>query len=284
MRKILQRVDQNGALRYLNAICSIPDFSEKVRSEIESAEKPEDLKKIGSAALQLLSDSNVAQAIQFLKLGASCQVCNFTPDDKISISDPNPPFRKLRHLARLARTYSWFLDQKGDSNGAFEILTSIFMLGQHLEDHGMLISGMIALACRNIAVEALSEFRKAHSETVWKEKLTAFFKKIPKPSFNLKSLLLWERNGIEKILREAKGNHEIFKEFRIVIPASGNASSSDSANQLETSKSKADEENQKQKSFDFLVKLAESPDYDRLVDETLKLYDEVISHDHNSPK
>ena len=213
--------DPNAAVRYLLAIGQLPFASEKVLDELGLIEKFEDLQKIGKEGKAFLADEKIKMSMRMLQLGAACPTCNFTPDDKQTYEDAVSPYRRLRQLARLARVYAWDREKAGDLAGAVESLTAAFMLGQHLEEGGILISTMVGVACRKLAVVALLEFRTRHQETMWKDKLVAFFKKIPHPSADILASLKYERVGVENTLRAAKASPEMFRTIGIpvLVPA-----------------------------------------------------------------
>ncbi|OQA05440.1 MAG: hypothetical protein BWY66_02494 [bacterium ADurb.Bin374] len=214
--------DPNGAVRYLNAIGQLPAVSNEVLDEFGKIEKFEDMSNLGSASAALLREPKVKSAMDLLRLGAACQQCNFTPDDRQLFSDFIPPYRRLRQLARLARAWAWQQEKDGRPEAAFDTLTSTFMLGQHVEDNGIIISTMIGVAIRKIAANALIEFRTRHPEEIWKTRLTDFFKRIPRPAVDLKASIEYERTGFLNTLRDAKTNPEIFRDIgmELDLPAS----------------------------------------------------------------
>ncbi|MFZ2955717.1 MAG: hypothetical protein WA705_02320 [Candidatus Ozemobacteraceae bacterium] len=352
--------DPNAATRYLLAIGQLPNVTEKVLDDVGLIEKFEDFGKIGKDGTALLADEKFRMAMRMLKLGAACPTCNFTPDDTQSFDDPVPPFRRIRQLARLARAYAWDREKAGDLAETVETLTATFMLGQHVEENGILISTMIGVACRKIAANALLEFRSRHPETEWKEKLAIFFKRIPQPSADIKASLKYERDGVEKALRKAKSSPEIFRscgldspeaasssvpataapdkecratqrvivggiemllmDYPLPLPATITADLSQALFTLKylkkpvacpeggkisivlndkggadtecsrhgtvdtpSAQAKQADNDKKDASFNYYSKLAATPEYDRLVDECMKFYDEMLALDLGNP-
>ncbi len=210
--------DPNAAVRYLLAIGHLPAVSDTVLDELGELETFADLGKISKEGAAFLQNEKFRLAMHLLQLGAACPQCNFTPDDTMSIEDPVPPYRRIRQLARLARTYAWDREKAGKPDEAFALLTSVFMLGQHLEEQGLLISVMIGVACRKIAVNALLEFRTRHPEAQWREKLVTFFQRVPKPAVNIRASLEYERKGMENILKQAKSDHRLFGLMDLPVP------------------------------------------------------------------
>lgn len=214
--------DPNAAVRYLNAIGHIPAVSEKVMHEIALAESEGQMKDLGTDTLRFLGEPRLKTAMELLRRGAACPQCNFTPDDRIHFTDFVPPYRRIREMARIGRAYAFLRNTAGDPGEAFETLTSIFMLGQHVDDNSMLINTMIGIAVRKIALNALAEFRTHHPEESWKTRLTEFFKRVPRPAANIRAALEYERTGIMNTFQDAKIHPEIFKEigFEFDITAS----------------------------------------------------------------
>lgn len=351
--------DPNGAVRYLNAIGQLPAVSNEVLDGIGKIEKFEDLANLDSASAALLREPKVKSAMDLLRLGAACRQCNFTPDDRQLFSDFIPPYRRLRQLARLARAWAWQQEKDGRPDTAFDTLTSTFMLGQHVEDNGMIISTMIGIAIRKIASNALIEFRTRHPEDVWKTRLSDFFKRIPTPAVNMKASIEYERTGFLNTLRDAKTNPEIFRDIgmELDLPASASVAAKPDTTKachanlrvlmgalemllmdysqplpatisgnlqpslvqlgylkspatcpdggtydltgLETESPRATcslhgnpdapsesalrkEDEQKERTAAYLINLAATPDFDRLVEECSKMYDELIAIDPNA--
>ncbi|MBP7634445.1 hypothetical protein KBA41_09735 [Candidatus Ozemobacteraceae bacterium] len=214
--------DPNGAVRYLNAIGQLPAVPDEILDKVGKAEKFEDLGNLDAPSAAYLREPRLKSVMNLLRLGAACPQCNFTPDDRQHFSDYIPPYRRLRQLARLARTWAWQQEKEGRPEAAFDALTSTFMLGQHVEDNGVIISTMIGVAIRKIAANALIEFRTRHPEEIWKTRLTAFFKRIPTPAVNMKASIEYERTGFLNTLRDAKKNPEIFRDIgmELDLPAS----------------------------------------------------------------
>ncbi|NLI77816.1 MAG: hypothetical protein GX442_15440 [Candidatus Riflebacteria bacterium] len=210
--------DPNAAVRYLLAIGHLPAVSDKVLDDLGQLETFADLAKVSQEGAAFLRNEKFATAMRLLQLGAACPQCNFTPDDTWSLEDPVPPYRRIRQLARLARIYAWDREKAGKPDEAFALLTSVFMLGQHLEDQGLLISVMIGVACRKIAVNALIEFRTRHPEPQWRQKLVTFFQRVPKPAVNIRASLEYERKGMANILKQAKTDHRLFGLMEIPVP------------------------------------------------------------------
>ncbi|HOY68503.1 MAG TPA: hypothetical protein PLP29_16615 [Candidatus Ozemobacteraceae bacterium] len=215
--------DPNGAVRYLNAIGQLPSVSNEVLDEFGKVETREEMGKLGSEAVSFLREGKVKSAMELLRLGAACPQCNFTPDDRQHFSDYIPPYRRLRQIARLARAYAWQLENDGRHEAAFDTLTSIFMLGQHVEDNGVIISTMIGIAIRKIAVNALIEFRTRHPEEAWKTRLATFFKRIPRPAVNMPASIEYERTSFMNTLRDAKVHPEIFRDLGMELDFPGAA-------------------------------------------------------------
>ncbi|HQG28813.1 MAG TPA: hypothetical protein PLY73_09645, partial [Candidatus Ozemobacteraceae bacterium] len=205
--------DPNGAVRYLNAIGHLPAVPNEVLDEFGKIETFDALGALSTASALLLRDPKVKSAMDLLRLGAACRQCNFTPDDRQHFSDYIPPYRRLRQLARLARAWAWQQEKDGRPEAAFDTLTSTFMLGQHIEDNGLIISTMIGIAIRKIAANALIEFRSRHPEEIWKTRLTDFFKRIPSPAADIKASVEYERTGFINTLRDAKTNPELFRDI-----------------------------------------------------------------------
>ncbi len=351
--------DPNGAVRYLNAIGQLPAVPNEVLDGLGKIETFEDMAKLDGASAALLREPKVKSAMDLLRLGAACQQCNFTPDDRQHFSDYIPPYRRLRQLARLARAWAWQQEKDGRPEAAFDTLTSTFMLGQHVEDNGVIISTMIGIAIRKIAANALIEFRARHPEETWKTRLTDFFKRIPSPAVDMKASIEYERTGFLNTLRDAKKNPEIFRDIgmELDLPASVSvAVKADTAKAchanlrvlmgalemlamdygqplpatltsdlppslvrlgylknpavcpddgkyeltgLETETPRATcslhgnpdvpseaarrkENEKKEQTAAYLINLAATPDFDRLVDECSKMYDELIAVDPNA--
>ena len=202
--------DPNAAVRYLMALGSLPDVLDKHLDIIDKTHTVDDFGKFDKETRAVLDHPKVAMAMTLLKAGAACPECNFTPDDRGLYSDMIPPYRRIRQFARLARAYAWKCEQEGNLEEAASVLTSVFMLGQHVEENGVLISTMIGIAVRKIAVVALQEMRTRHPQFDWQKTLVPFFAKIPRPAANIKVSLAYERQGIENSLRLGKTRPEIF--------------------------------------------------------------------------
>lgn len=217
--------DPNAAVRYLNAIGHLPAVSNEFLDRFSTVEKLEEMEKLSSETVSFLHDEKLKSSMKLLQRGAACPQCNFTPDDRQHFEDFIPPYRRIRQLARVGRAYAWMQEKSGDANGAFDTLTSIFMMGQHLEENGLLISTMLGVAIRKIAVNALIDFRARHPEDVWKTRLAEFFKRIPNPAVNLKASVEYERTGLENTLRDAKKHPEKLRDLsmEIDLPISANA-------------------------------------------------------------
>lgn len=351
--------DPNGAVRYLNAIGQLPAVANEVLDEFGQVEKFDELGKLGSASAALLHEAKVKSAMDLLHLGAACQQCNFTPDDRQHFTDFIPPYRRLRQLARLARAYAWQAEKDGRPDTAFDTLTSVFMLGQHVEDNGVIISTMIGIAIRKIAANALIEFRTRHPEEAWKTRLADFFKRIPRPAVNMQASIEYERTGFMNTLRDAKAHPEIFRDIGMELdfPASASAPASPDTTKtchanlrvlmgalemlvmdygqplpatitsdllpslvrlgylknpvscpdsgkfdltgLDTEAPRAtcslhgnpdapsesairSENEKKERTAEYLTKLATTPDYDRMMNECSKMYDELLAVDPNA--
>ncbi len=210
--------DPNAAVRYLLAIGQLPAVSETVIDDIGSIEKFEDLGKLSPEGRVCLDDEKFHTAVKLLKLGAACPECNFTPDDGQSFLDPVPPYKRMRQMVKLARAFSYDREKAGDLTGAVDLLTSSFMVGQHLEKDGTLISMMVGIACRKMAANALLEFTERHPETNWKERITGFFKRIPRPFAKIKPCVEYERGMVENTLKMAKKDPEMFRILELPVP------------------------------------------------------------------
>lgn len=204
--------DDNAAVRYLLAMGMLPPSSDVQSTEISNIAETGDVSQIKPETSAYFDDAKVKLAMQLLTLGSRCPSCNFTPDDKTSFEDPVPPYRKIRDFCKVAAVAALRLESQGEKEKAVTLLLGVFMLGQHLEEHGLIISGMVGFGCRNLALKILEQVLERNPSTELRVLVQEKFKTLPRPALNLIELIKYERSGVENVLHQAKKNPSLILE------------------------------------------------------------------------
>jgi|GEM_PF-2123387 len=227
-------VDQNAALRYLMALSWFNPPPEKIRNEMFPVEHLDDLKKLSPEALDYLKSDkyvdhfkngksgNLFNVIELMKDGAKCSTCVFNPDKKFLPNDFIPPLWRLREMARVARIIGGLKAFEGKHQEALDIFKAVYRLGQHLDQEGVLISALVGIACRKLALHAMSDLCMMNPDSSVVEDMKVFLRAIPKPPVDFPKMYRGEKAFFENGCRFAQKNPEYFAaKFRLVSTASG---------------------------------------------------------------
>lgn len=154
---VVKQPEPNAAIGYLMALGFLEPASKEVINEFAEAKTIATLEKLSPEARNYLAGKKFGVVANLLSLGAACELSRFGYEHTYRPEEPVPPFRRLRELGRIMRTYGLDLLKKGNPDRALDIFRSLFRLGGHLEVDGTLISGMIGVAIRNLALEGFEE-------------------------------------------------------------------------------------------------------------------------------
>ncbi|MFZ5951365.1 MAG: hypothetical protein ACOYXC_11715 [Candidatus Rifleibacteriota bacterium] len=193
--------DPNAALRYLMIMGFMPDLTKEDEDALRDIDSLESYEKMSDRTKGKLSEATSQRTRMLLKYAADCPDCNFMPDQNFKPEDYVPPYRTLRRFSRYLNAGAWSLVKKGDHKGAAELLVSVFRFGDHVENYGPLISVMIGHAIREYALASMKNFLAADYPAEAKSIITDYIKSLPKPAFNMREGLIWERKFMENLLK-----------------------------------------------------------------------------------
>lgn len=200
--------DPNAALRYLMAIGYMPEMT---KEEVESLPDVNDEKRFAALASGLrrkLAEAGSFRIEALMKAAAACTVCSFVPDSKYEPQDIVPPYRTLRTFARFINAGAWQAVSAGNHEKGAEMLVSVFRFGADSEKYQPLIGYMVGLAIRNIAVDSMKNFLAGNYKAEAKKIISDYLKALPRPAFNVKESLIWERAYLNKSLDMVSGSTE----------------------------------------------------------------------------
>lgn len=192
--------DPNAALRYLMAMGRMPQLTEdevKLLTDISSAEAfsalPDSLKrKVAEAGFQNIFNQ--------LKAAAACTECSFVPDSKFEPQDLIPPYRALRTFARYVNAGAWQVISGGDHEKGAQLLVYVFKFGADSEKYQPLIGYMLGVGIRYIALNSMKNVLAGNYKVEAKKIITDYLKALPRPAFNARDSLVWERIYFVKTL------------------------------------------------------------------------------------
>jgi len=209
--------DQNAAVRYLMAVGHMEPISSKVEADLQNSDNPEIMEKMSDETKKYLNVSKNDLIIRLIVDASKCTTCNFAPDNLGNYNDIVPPFKGLRQLARLTTLLAWEKDKAGKPDKALEIILANFKFGQHLEETGNLLGGMVGIAIRkSCSLIPLKYFLEKHQEASWKEKIKEFFQSVPRPAVNVKKLLESEKILLQKTLELAKTDQSVISDLNLL--------------------------------------------------------------------
>ncbi|MEW6710547.1 MAG: hypothetical protein AB1403_12050 [Candidatus Riflebacteria bacterium] len=227
--------DPNAALRYLMIMGFMPDLSKDDEDALRDIDSLESYEKMPDKTKRKLSEATSQRTRMLLKYAADCPDCNFMPDQNYKPEDYVPPYRTLRRFSRYLNAGAWSLVKSGDHKGAAELLVSVFRFGDHVENYGPLISVMIGHAIREYALVSMKNFLAADYPAEAKSIITDYIKSLPRPAFNMREGLIWERKFMENVLitlsKDPQGAVEILKVVTDYVPPAKAAISACNANQ-----------------------------------------------------
>lgn len=195
--------DDNGAVRYLNAVGHLQPFAdekpwqEQFRRFYEEGTDPASL---AAELRDFLGRPQQARAFRFLRLGAACPRCDFTPDNTGAVDDDVPPLRQLRRLMFATLAKAW-LEALADRPGpALDLVEAVFTLGQQLAQPGPTVPAMIGVALGKAALTVAPRVLARCPAPAWRERVAAFLARFPRPLFDPRGLLTYERDFLRRTL------------------------------------------------------------------------------------
>jgi hypothetical protein len=227
-QKSLAGVDQNAAVRYLMALGWFSPPDRAVMNELAAIDHLEDAKKLSPKAQEYLKNGkindfgSIFNVIRLLKAGAQCSTCVFNPDKQFFPDDSIPPYKRLREMVRVVCAIGALKALDGKHQEALDLFKAVYRFGQHLEQEGLLISGMIGVDFRKRALSAMVDLRAmTPAETVIVD-LKAFLNTIPKPPMDIPCLILGGKNCFAGMCQWYKNNPEAFgTNLKLVKTATG---------------------------------------------------------------
>jgi len=150
-----------------------------------------------------------------LRAAAACTECTFVPDSKFEPQDLIPPYRALRTFARYINVGAWSAVSAGNHEQGAEMLVSVFRFGADSEKYQPLIGYMFGLGMRNIAMASMKNFLAGDYRAEAKKIITDYLKSLPRPAFNAKDSLVWERTylikSLDMLTKSTEGVVELLK-------------------------------------------------------------------------
>ncbi len=209
--------DPNAALRYLMAIGYMPEMAKEEVESLMEVHNAERYAALSGGLRRKLGEAGSFRIKSLLQSAAACSVCSFVPDSKFDPQDIMPPYRTLRNFARFINAGAWGVISAGNHEQGAEMLVSVFRFGADSEKYQPLIGYMLGLGIRNIAMESMKNFLAGDYRAEAKKIITDYLKSLPKPAFNAKNSLVWERAYLVKTLdmltRSTEGVVELLKVF-----------------------------------------------------------------------
>lgn len=211
--------DENAALRYFMAIGFMPELSRSEIDHLKDVKSIEDYKKVPKKIRYKLGEATSRRTLALLEFAADCKDSNFMPDQSYKPEDYVPPFRTLRRFAYYLNAGAWKAISDGKQKDGAKVLVGIFRFGDDAENYGPMISYMIGLAIRNIALDSMKSFLNGDFDPAAKKIIAEYLKALPRPAFRVKEGFLWERKFGENILKtldSKEGAIEILKMANVV--------------------------------------------------------------------
>ncbi len=192
--------DPNAALRYLMAIGYMPEMSKKEVESLTDVNNAERYAALSGDLRRKLSEAGSFRIKSLMKSAAACSVCSFVPDSKFDPQDIVPPYRTLRTFARFINAGAWGVISAGNHEQGAEMFVSVFRFGADSEKYQPLIGYMLGIGIRYIALDSMKNFLAGDYRAEAKKIITDYLKSLPRPAFNAKEGLIWERAFLLKTL------------------------------------------------------------------------------------
>lgn len=196
----------NAAVGYLMAIGWMNPESEKVMTEFGNTETLADLEKLSPDAKHYITKTSLNTVIHWLVQGAACEHCQFGYEHTWQPDEPVPPFKRLRELSRVARAFGLEQLRDGKAAEALQTFRAIFRLGGHLEVDGPLISGMVGLAIKKIAIKGFGELITKGKDEKVIASAREFLKAQPSATLATKTSLAGEKKYMAAALQLMKNS------------------------------------------------------------------------------
>ena len=198
--------DDNAAVRYLMAMGYMPELSWDEESALRDVKDLKSLAKVSKPIQKKIYKAAGDKIYRLLGYAANCSKCNFTPDMKYSLDDIIPPYRNMRKFARFLNAGAWAAINSGNEEKGAHLLVRTFRFGDDAESYGPLISYMIGLAIRRIAMDSMENFIRGDFKPENKKIIIDYLKSLPTPAFNFKEGIYTEQKWAKRFFKKLDKN------------------------------------------------------------------------------
>lgn len=217
--------DENSALRYLLAICYMPEFTKDDLLSMADVNDIESFKQL-SPKLKKKLPGRFEEIDSFLENAVSCRYATFLPGS-YSWNSTLPPYRTFRGFARYLLAVAWKAISEGDFAKGTGLIIHTMRLAQNIAAEGPVLSAMIAVAITDDALDSLENLLKLNPAPEIKETLKNYFFKLPAPYVNFARNLEYEKSYWTSFLKSAEESPEILVKlppFKILATTSSKES------------------------------------------------------------
>ena len=192
--------DPNAAMRYLMAMGFMPNISDDDGMKIGEVNSLETYEELPLNLKTAVGEASSFRIKKLLEAAAACTQCNFMPDNTFNPEDIAPPFKAIRKFARFLNAGAWKAIKDGRHEDGARMLVSVFRFGDDMENHGPLISYMLGLGIRNIAMGSMQNLVAGDFKAEAKKIVIDYLKSLPRPALPIKEAIAYERKFSEKLL------------------------------------------------------------------------------------
>lgn len=262
--------DENATKSYLLAIANMDPEVLKAHQQFRDCKSPNDLDKLSDPAKKMLIAPRNEAMLNALKLGAKSRPCSYNPNDK-EILDQIPK-EKIRGLYRFSMILALKAEKNENPDQALEILLAVFQLGQHQEQQGGLLNGLIGMTIRIHALESIEGVLNRNPGQARQNTVKTFLSQLPNPIVNLNAMIKWEKDYLIQGFKQIASNPANLKEMCLAYKSE--AASNESAK---------DQGLFDPKNEHAAHELIASGEFDRCFNDVLNLLDSWIALDHQDP-
>lgn len=207
--------DPNAALRYLLAMGRMPQLAKDEVELLTDINSLDGFSALPDSLKRKVAEASSPNIFNQLQAAAACTECTFVPDSKFEPQDLIPPYRALRTFARYINVGAWSTVSAGNHERGAEMLVSVFRFGADSEKYQPLIGYMFGLGMRNMAIASMKNFLAGDYRAEAKKIITDYLKSLPRPAFNAKDSLVWERiylvKSLDMLTKSTEGVVELLK-------------------------------------------------------------------------
>jgi predicted house-cleaning noncanonical NTP pyrophosphatase (MazG superfamily) len=205
--KATQPVDENSALRYLLAVCYMPDLSKDDLYSLANVNDIESFKQLPFKLKKRLP-GRFKEIYKLLNNARSCKYSTYLVN-KYSWKAITPPYRTLRGFSSYLLAISWKEISDGNFARGIDLIIHTVRLAQSIASDGPVVSAMIGGAITDEALDSIENLLKLNLKPEIKEKLKKFIGQLPSPYVNYTNNLKYENLYWKSFLESARETPEI---------------------------------------------------------------------------